>query len=346
MTEEQKIEFTKWSDFISDNVRGKKTKEALVIYVKRLISNNTPVILDFQHLAKLLGLKDEVLARIVNDSRSFYYNYSIPKRQGGYREISSPFPVLLEAQKWIYQNILIKQPLHPNSMGFRQNISVVDNAKMHLNRPVILKMDIENFFPSIKLNRIISIFRNLGYTKKISYYLASICSLYRVLPQGGATSPAISNIITKRLDYRLSGLALKFDLKYSRYADDFTFSGKAIPVRVIDYIESIVKDESFSINKNKTKLLNENKQKIITGISISSGKLTIPKKRKREVRKNVYHILSKGLFVHQKHIKSNDPIYLERLIGYLHFWNHIEPKNEYVVNSLKALKQYSEKLSD
>lgn len=346
MIEEKRIEIEKWRDFFSKNIRGKKTQEALSFYVQKLIINNTPVIIDFNHLAKLFGIQKHILSSIVSKSSSFYYNFEMLKRNGGLREISAPYPVLLNAQRWIYKNILIQQPLHESSKGFIKNISIVDNAKEHLNRKYLLKMDIENFFPSIKINRIISIFRNLGYTKKISYYLASICCLNKELPQGAVTSPVLSNIIAKRLDYRLNGFAKKFDLKYTRYADDFTFSGELLPVRLIKYIESIVKEEGFVINKSKTKLLNPNKQKIVTGISISSGKLTIPKKAKREVRKNVHYILTKGLFAHQKHISSLDPIYLERLLGYLYFWHSVEPENGFVLSSIDGLKKYSKKLDN
>lgn len=346
MKEEHKREIEKWSDFISKNIRGNKTQAALSLYVQKLILNNAPIIIDFNHLAVLFGMQREILASIVSNSKSFYYNFEIPKRNGGLRQISAPYPVLLKAQRWIYNNILIHQPLHVSSKGFIKNISIVDNAKEHLNQTYLLKMDIENFFPSIKINRIISIFRNLGYTKKISYYLASVCCLNQELPQGAATSPSLSNIIAKRLDYRLTGFADKFDLKYTRYADDFTFSGKLLPVRLISYIENIVKEEGFIVNTSKTKLLNENKQKIITGISISSDKLTIPKKAKREVRKNVYYILTKGLLTHQKHINSQDPIYLERLLGYLYFWYSVEPHNKFVLNSIRRLKDYSKKLDD
>jgi RNA-directed DNA polymerase len=294
----------------------------------------------------LFGMQKNILASIVSKSSSFYYNFEIPKRNGGSRKISAPYPVLLDAQRWIYENILIQQPLHESSKGFVKNVSIVDNAKEHLNQKYLLKMDVENFFPSIKINRIISIFRNLGYTKKISYYLASICCSNNELPQGAATSPTLSNIIAKRLDYRLNGFANKFELKYTRYADDFTFSGEVLPVRLIRYIEKIVKEEGFVINSSKTKLLSDKKQKIVTGISISSGKLTIPKKKKREVRQNIYHVLTKGLFAHQKHINSHDPIYLERLLGYLYFWYSVEPKNSFVLNSIKGLKDYSKKLDN
>lgn len=346
MTEEQKIEFDKWREFISLNIRGSKTQNALQLYVQKLIINNTVIILDFKHLSQLLGIETDTLTNIVMNSKSFYYNFEIPKRNGGKRLITAPYPVLLNAQKWIYENILIKQPLHKNAKGFIKNTSIVDNAREHLNQEFLLKMDIKDFFPSIRINRIISIFRNLGYTKKISYYLAAICCRERVLPQGAATSPVLSNIIAKRLDFRLTGLANKFQLNYTRYADDFTFSGNKFPVRLIKYIEIIVNDEGFEINSDKTKLLNDKKQKIVTGISISSGKMTIPKNMKREVRKNIHYVLNYGLFNHLKRIESKDPIYLERLLGYLYFWLSVEPDSIFVRKSIEELKNYSNKLNE
>lgn len=345
MTIEQKIEFDKWSEFISLNIRGNKTQKALQLYVQNLIKNNAVIILDFKHLSQLLGIETFCLTNIVMNSKSFYYNFEIPKRKGGKRLISAPYPVLLNAQKWIYENILIKIPLHPNAKGFRKNTSIVDNAKVHLNQVHLLKMDIKDFFPSIKINRIISIFRNLGYTKKISYYLAAICCKEGVLPQGAATSPVLSNIIAKRLDFRLTGLSNYYNLNYTRYADDFTFSGDSLPTRLIKYINKIVADEGFEINCKKTKLLNDTNQRIVTGISISSGKMTIPKKKKREIRQNIHYIINNGLFNHLKKIESNDPIYLERLIGYLYFWKSIEPESHFVKTSIEELEKYSNKLN-
>jgi retron-type reverse transcriptase len=341
MTQEQQFEINKWNEFIFENIRGSKTQRALSLYIEKLILNDTVVILDFNHLAMLLGIQNNILASIVAHTKSFYYSFEIPKRSGGARSISAPYPVLLNAQKWIYDNILSKIKVHNNAKGFIKQSSITDNARVHLNTNYVLKMDIEEFFPSIKMNRIMSIFRNLGYTKKTSYYLSSICCLHGVLPQGAATSPCLSNIIAKRMDARITGLASRFALNYTRYADDFTLSGEVLPPKIICYIEKIVNQEGFSINKKKTNLIGINKQKIITGISISSGELKIPREKKREVRKNIYYVLKNGLFEHQKQINSFDPIYVERLLGYLFFWQSVEPENEFVRSSINKLKYYS-----
>ena len=341
MNSNHEIIIQKLQAFVAHNIKGQREQRLLVEYVSTLVKNDAVIILDFEHLSQLLGIKSGVLASIINKPSAFYYTFRIPKRSGGERQISSPYPVLLNAQRWIYENLLLPIGLHECSKGFVKNRSIVDNAREHLTNKKLLKMDIKDFFPSITINRVISIFRRLGYTKKVSYYLASICCLNNTLPQGAATSPAISNIIAKRMDRRLFGFANKFGLTYTRYADDLTFSGESIPPKLINYIELIAKDEGFCINEKKTKLLSENKQKIVTGISISSGKMTIPKKAKREIRKNIYHVLTKGLPKHQKAIGSDDPIYIERLLGYLFFWLSVEPENQFVIKSIKDLKEYS-----
>lgn len=346
MTNDQENELLGWKDFLSMNIHGKKTQEALSHYVECLFKNNAVVILDFNHLSELLGTNIETVSKIISNSNVFYYNFEIPKRCGGTRSISAPFPVLLNAQRWIYDNILIKQPLSSCAKGFVKNTSIIDNAREHLSSRFLLKMDLEDYFPSIRINRVMAVFLKLGYTKKISYYLSAICCLDRKLPQGAPTSPALSNIISKRLDKRLYGLAAKFNLVYTRYADDLTFSGNILPARIITYIEDIIVDEGFKVNRGKTKLLNEKKQRIITGVSISSGKMTIPKKSKREVRKNIHYVLNCGLFEHQKAINSNDPIYIERLLGFLFFWLSIEPENGYIIKSIDMLKNYSASFSE
>ncbi len=110
--------------------------------------------------------------------------------------------------------------------------------------------------------------------------------------------------------------------------------------RLFPRIKQIIRDEKFEPNHKKTRFMNEYGRKIITGVSIASGvKLTIPKSKKREIRKNVYFILTKGLAEHQRRIGSHDPAYLKRLIGELCYWRSIEPDNSYVSDSINRLKR-------
>lgn len=295
--------------------------------------------------SKLLSLEKASLENLLNKNQ--YNKFMLAKRSGGYRTISAPSKDLLQVQKKIYNDLLIYENVHPACMGFRQNISISNNAQLHLGKSHILKVDLADFFCSIKRPRVIKAYKEMGFSTDLSKILARLCTLDNKLPQGGATSPVLSNIIAYNMDVKLQKLADENNLVYSRYADDLTFSGNTINFeQLLQDINLIVNAELFTIQKKKTRLLSENKRKIITGVSISSGyKLTIPKSKKREVRKNIYFILTKGLNEHQKFIGSNDPSYLKRLMGYLNFWLMVEPDNQYVIESIQKLKNISNKVA-
>lgn len=335
----------KWETYIKEEFSDQETQAGLIKYTSKLIKNNVPIIFNFDHLSKLLDIRKDTLIPIIFDVDSQYCSFQIPKRNGGVRSICAPYPTLMFIQRWIYDNILSDKEIHPAATGFIKQKSIVDNAKAHLDQRCLLKMDLKDFFPSITKQNIYYIFKGFGYSRKVAWNLATFCSFEGVLPQGAPTSPALSNILAKKLDRRLAGFAKKFDLIYTRYADDLTFSGYSISAKMIQYIEEIIQDQKFRVNKEKTKLIIGNKQKIITGISISSNKITIPKERKREIRKNIYHVLTKGLFEHLKNIGKNDAIYIERLLGYLYFWKSVEPENQYVEESIISLLKYSEELN-
>ncbi|WP_050977525.1 reverse transcriptase domain-containing protein [Nitritalea halalkaliphila] len=168
------------------------------LYIEKLFRNQVPVIWNLQHLSELLGVKISTLGHMISKPHAFYRHFEIPKRQGGSRQISAPQPVLLEAQRWIKLHILQELPLHPAAKGFRRQQSICSNAAPHLGRPYLLKMDLKNFFPSISMHRVISVFRHLGYSEKVAYALAALCCSRQALPQGAASSPDLSNHIARR----------------------------------------------------------------------------------------------------------------------------------------------------
>jgi len=338
--ESEKLEtLGQWIVFLSKNIKEFQRLKMYLRYVVLLYSRNIPVVFDLKHLSACLSLNIDTCASLINCPQSFYYNFSIPKRNGTLRQISAPFPVMYHAQIWIYKSILQKIKVHDCAVGFLPNKSIINNALPHLNNPIVLKMDLKDFFPSIKIEKVINILNKQGYTKKVSYYLASICCLDKALPQGAPTSPMLSNIIAYYLDKRLYCLALKWNLVYTRYADDITFSGEKIPVRFIKYVTDIIENEGFNVNENKTQLLSKSKRKVITGISISSGKMTVPKEKRREIRQIIYYIKTKGISSHMRRIDSYDPLYIERILGYLYFWKYVEPDNLFVMDSIALLKQ-------
>ena len=292
--------------------------------------------------AALLGVEVNRLEEILNNVSGHYQEFWMRKRSGGYRMISAPDKDLQAIQSTIYSRILSSVTIvHPAAVGFRCGRSVVDNAAPHLGKRYVLKMDIHDFFGSIRSPRVRQTFKKIGYPENVSKVLGALCCLHRHLPQGAPTSPALSNIVGYEMDRKLAALAAEYGLTYTRYADDLTFSGDVFPKeQIIPQVKRIIRDEKFEPNHKKTHFMNQSSRKIITGVSVASGvKLTIPKSKKREIRKNVYFILTKGLAEHKRRIGSHDPAYLKRLIGMLCYWRAIEPDNTYASDSIAALKR-------
>lgn len=312
--------------------------EKYMVYINKLIDKNVPIIFDFEHLCLLLGRNKNYLASVVNSNTSHYRIFKIAKRSGGYREISAPYPALMECQNWIYENILSKIKIHTAAQGFTLKKSIITNAKIHVNQKHFLKIDLKDFFPSITLNQVMTVFKSLGYTNKVAYYLSAICCCGEVLPQGAPTSPVLSNIIGIRLDRRLSRFAKKYKLGYTRYADDLAFSGDEIPVIFIDYISNIIKACGFCINEKKTVLQQQDKRKrIITGISISDNEIKIPREYKRKLKQEIHCIRKFGISSHIRRQKIKNPDYLMSIVGKVRFWLSVEPENQFAINALADL---------
>lgn len=314
--------------------------EKYMVYINKLIDRNVPIIFDFEHLCLLLGRNRNYLASVVNSNVSHYRIFKISKRSGGYREISAPYPALMECQNWIYKNILSNIKIHTAAQGFTSKKSIITNAKVHLNKKHFLKFDLKDFFPTITFNQVMTVFKSLGYTNKVAYYLSAICCCGEVLPQGAPTSPVLSNIIGIGLDRRLSRFAKKYDLKYTRYADDLAFSGDEIPVIFIDYISNIIKSCGFRINDKKTLLQQKNNRKrIITGISISDNEIKIPREYKRKLKQEIHFIRKFGISSHMRRQKIKNIDYLSSIIGKVRFWLSVEPKNQFAIDALAYLNQ-------
>lgn len=332
------ITLDEWARFFVENSVSKKQSEILLDYVDGLNLGGFPVIFEFEHLSKILGINAAVLAQIVANSEKSYRTFSIPKRKGGVRSISSPYPALESCQRWILQNILSHVDLGDHSYAFRKDRSILDNARLHAGNQEMLKIDLLDFFSSVELKRVISVFKCAGYTNLLSYHLASICCLNNCLPQGACTSPALSNIIAKRLDLRLFALASKLNLKYSRYADDITLSGNHVPKNIMSTIRRIVEDEGFKINEGKTIFKAKNQKKIVTGLCVTGDVVRVPKEFRRNFRKNAYFFIKNGMQIYRSDDGKFDPLYIYRLIGQANFILFIEPMNEYAKSALRDLK--------
>ncbi|WP_431160858.1 retron St85 family RNA-directed DNA polymerase [Flagellimonas beolgyonensis] len=328
-----------WKSYLESRRVQEEVKEQYLSYINSLLEKNVPIIFNFDHLGLLLGRSKYYLASVINSPENHYREFKIKKRSKGFRKITTPYPALLEMQYWIYINILKNIQIHSTAHGFTHKKSIITNSKIHAGQNHLLKIDLKDFFPSIEKNRIIHIFKELGYPNIIAFYLAQICCYEDCLPQGAPTSPILSNIVSTRLDKRLINLSKKFELKYTRYADDLTFSGNSISATFISYVNDIINDEGFEININKTRLYQQKGKRIVTGVSVLEEEIKIPRDYKRRLKQELHYIFKFGLKSHMAKNKIRKANYLYVILGKVNFWLSIEPNNEYAVNARNRLKE-------
>ncbi len=333
-----------WEELILNSSLSEEEKQSRLTLVKNLYANNVPVIIDLKHLAGLLGLKQAILASMIHSPKSFYRAFKIPKKRGGFRDIVTPYKSLLEVQQWIVENILSQFPIHDKAYAYVKNRNIALNAKEHIGNAQMLKIDIKDFFHSIKIPRVRELFNRVGYSKEVAGYLTKLCCLNGALPQGAATSPMISNIILKTLDKRLSELTIPLGITYTRYADDLVFSGVYIPHHLEVFIQSKIEAYGFSINHQKTKRYEEDDRKMVTGVVVGDIKIRLPKVKRKEIKLEVYYLKKFGILDQVN--RYNDIFYIDRVLGRLSFWKQIEPENEYVLNSIHDIKEMYKKFTE
>jgi RNA-directed DNA polymerase len=330
-----------WRTFLITRGLPPETIELYLGYIKPLVQANVPVIFDFEHLSKLLGRTLEFTGKATAKPSHFYRVFQIPKKSGDFRTISAPYESLKECQRWISDEILARVPIHPAAVGYVKDLSILDHASRHAKiGSALLIADLEQFFPSITKARVIGLFRSFGYNNQVSVALANLCCLDDCLPQGSPASPAISNLICRRLDGRLSGIAKKMNLGYSRYADDLCISGHQIPDTITTFLQRAVTDSGFSLNELKTRKVSmHSTNKVITGLNVNTGVPRLPKSTRRELQHAMHFIEKYGYLSHCSKLKIRDPGYIDKLRGRLEFWRFVEPENLDVVRYIAIVSK-------
>ena len=229
------------------------------------------------------------------------------KRPGEFRVITAPrnqsFMLLLQTV-----NEILKAMYKPSecAMGFIEGRSVVNNANVHRGQNYIFNIDLKDFFPSIEQPRVWKRLQlaPFNFPIPIANLIAGLCSMRKecensdgkkvysyVLPQGAPTSPIITNMVCDTLDRRLAGLAKRFGLHYTRYADDITFSSMhnvyAKNGEFRKELKRIITGQGFTINDAKTRLQKLGSRQEVTGIIVSK-KLNVTQRYVRDIRNILY----------------------------------------------------------
>jgi len=356
--------FKKFEEEAKKQDKSQEFIDACLAYAKKLSEKGYPVTFSLEHLAIQIGVQSDYIRHLIGDSKNdFNYNYEhkykrynyfkLKKRDGGFREIMSPAKDLKFIQKWILVNILSKFKLADSCKGFKEGVSIYDNAKVHENSELILKVDLLKFYDTITEKRAYRAFRLMGYVKNLSYSFAKITtakhrdSYWRnfddvsketlkelikqkppILPQGAPTSPMISNILATKMDYRFEALAEKQNCRYSRYADDLTFSvTKEGKLPSLSLITKIIENEGFFINNKKTRYMKKGCKQYVTGLTTTNG-VNVSKKYRKEISEHIYYCRKYGVNGHLEMRKEefsgyNSIKFHNWLYGHLCFINSV-----------------------
>jgi retron-type reverse transcriptase len=223
--------------------------------------------------------------------------------------------------------------------------SCLTGARIHAGEPLVLAMDLRNFFASVRSPRVHAIFRCLGYPWAVARLLTGLCTtatpasvfsgrpeaqacdwqtrkLYGVphLAQGAPTSPALANLSAWRLDMRLAGLARGVGARYTRYADDLAFSGddgfSAGMGSFRSGVEAIVRDEGFALNGRKTRIMRRSTRQQITGLVVNDH-VNVPRAAYDELKAILHNCVKFGPWEQNRRAASDFRAHLDGRVAWV-----------------------------
>lgn len=275
------------------------------------------------------GMDVLLVERIIQTAPIRYKNYRIPKRAGGFREISQPAIEVKALQRGLIEILLRNLPLHEAATAYRTGMSIRDNALRHAGDGPILKMDFKDFFPSIRpadwsayceKTGILTEADDVKATSLILFHRPKGSSIHR-LAIGAPSSPFLSNALMFDFDKLVTDAVGRDHVRYTRYADDLTFSaprtGHLVNVdRIVRAAIKSIDRPRLKINDDKTTRVTRKYGRKVTGLTLTNdGSVSIGRERKRLIHAAV-HRASKG---------ELDLPSLAELKGLLGFANSAEP---------------------
>ena len=283
----------------------------------------------FSSLEKDLGFSKRTLYTAANHMHKHYHSVRIPKGNGEYRQLYVPSEALKMLQRCINTRLLSLEEISPYATAYKPGGSTKMNARLHIGKPVLLKLDIKHFFDNLSYKHLTEkVFTQERYSEQISALLSILCLYMGALPQGAPTSPTISNIIMCDFDNVVGEWCNKKGIAYTRYCDDMTFSGDFEPQEVIKLVKRELKKLDLSLNKKKTIVVRKGQKQTVTGIVVNE-KLSIPNSYKKKIRQEIYYCMKFGVESHleKANIAETAESYIPKILGRINYVLSIEPNN-------------------
>ena len=296
---------------------------------------------ELSSLERDLGTSARTLYAVSNNISKHYHKAKLPKKNGGYRNLSVPDEILKTIQRQISEVLLIHMPVSRYAKAYRFGSSTLRNAKHHVGKQVVLKLDILHFFDSIRYSTVKDkVFPTEIYAEPLRILLTMLCYHKDALPQGTPSSPAITNIILYEFDEQIGQWCWERGIAYTRYCDDMTFSGDLDPAEVIRFVRTELKKLGFLLNEQKTRIQRPGQQQTVTGIVVNE-KLSIPADYRRKLRQELYYCRKFGIQEHLQKIGLEIPedTYRMQLLGKVNYVLQVHPDDQDMLSARKLLQQ-------
>ena len=296
---------------------------------------------ELSSLERDLGIDAKTLYAVSNNISKHYHKAKLPKKDGGYRNLSVPDEVLKSIQRRIADVLLIHMPVSRYAKAYRFGSSTLRNAKQHVGKQVVLKLDILHFFDSIRYSTAKDkVFPEEIYAEPLRILLTMLCYRKDALPQGAPSSPAITNIILYEFDEQIGQWCRERGIAYTRYCDDMTFSGEFDPAEVIRFVRLELKKMGFLLNEQKTRIQRPGQQQTVTGIVVNE-KMSIPADYRRKLRQELYYCRKFGIQEHLQKIGLEIPadIYRMQLLGKVNYVLRVHPDDRDMLEARKWLQR-------
>lgn len=311
-----------------------------------------PFLYDTYQLRHFLGLTRKKMFAYLKYIDREYRTTNIRKKNGGGRTLHVPSRKLKQIQTIILHKILDHLPVSRYATAYKKGAVLADNATPHVGHRYLLKLDITDFFGSIRCDQVYRAAFNANYfPKQIGLMLTRFCCRQDVLPQGAPTSPALSNLVMKNFDNNMGAWCAKRGIAYTRYCDDMTFSSDKPLYHVYEKAKTMLEEMGFQLNEKKTHFVTNNNRQSVTGLTVNE-KVSISRDYKRMLRQEVYYVLRFGSGSdipwefwrnrQRPHGHWHQRLqYLQHLQGRVSFVLQVEPENQWFQKAARSLDLYT-----
>ncbi len=289
-----------------------------------------PFLSDIHQLAGIFPMNAKRLFDLAKDVDDHYREIELKKKSGEIRRIYAPDKELKWRQKTIRRKILMKFSPSKYAKAYVRQRTLVDNASPHVGKHYLLKLDISDFFGSIRFEQVYAAaFHTNHFPKQIGVLLTALCCYKGALPQGAPTSPALSNLVMRNFDNNIGQWCESRGISYTRYSDDMTFSSNEPLYPVYQKVKAMLQESGFRLNEKKTHFVTNASRQSVTGLTVNE-KVAVSREYKRRVRQEVYYALK---------FREADDTERQRIIGRINYILQIEPGNTQFQTALEQMRK-------